>query len=244
MIYSNSASHWYYRDGRPAYDKTLREARKEPIVPSVTTILKVIGKPELDAWKQRELLAAAVSTPRTRGQTDEAYARTIVDIYDAKQGEAAKRGTAIHDELEAWLKGTARAGFSTQAIAAKNMLDDHGCKAALCEQSFAHTDGSHGYGGRIDLICELDDGLAIIDYKTQGIKLDKKGNPKHTTYDEWAMQLAAYRQWYCKRARCYNLIIGTNIEYTYLHEWSDEELERGWQMFRNCLDLFYLIKRL
>jgi hypothetical protein len=210
----------------------------------------VIGKPELDAWKQRELLATAVSTGRRPGQTDEEYAQEIVNLYDVKQGLAAKRGTAIHDELEAWITWKRQWDFSKEAAAAKICLDEHDMQLPICEESFAYICANgRGFGGRIDLQCFLDCDPAIVDFKTQTVKTDSKGKPKPTIYDEMGMQLWAYREGSkqfpaMRKAACYNLIIATNMDYVYLHKWDETELDRCGKMFYSAMELFYLGKRL
>ena len=56
--YKSEAGHWYTRDGEPMYtiigangkerNTTLRDAKKEGFVPSVTTILGMVAKPSLE----------------------------------------------------------------------------------------------------------------------------------------------------------------------------------------------------
>ena len=59
-------SHWYDRQGNPRYEvqgklgpkpTTLREARKEGWVPSVSTVWgDIVAKPMLNKWMQNELM--------------------------------------------------------------------------------------------------------------------------------------------------------------------------------------------
>ena len=61
LVKVEKPSHWYLQDGTPFYEvekkaggmrKTdIRDARKVNAVPSVTTILSVLAKPQLEAWK-------------------------------------------------------------------------------------------------------------------------------------------------------------------------------------------------
>jgi len=64
------SGHWYYEDGRPAYEvpyankpglkKTdLRDARKLNLKPSVTHIDRIVAKGVLDRWIKRQILGAA-----------------------------------------------------------------------------------------------------------------------------------------------------------------------------------------
>ena len=244
MIYVNNTAHWYRPDGTPAYEATLREARKETLYPSVTTVLKMMAKPELDAWKQRELLSVAVTTPRKPEQTDDEYARTIVDLYGEKQGVAMKRGSAIHDEIEGYITCKRMTDISPQAKMAIDLLHEHKLFAPQCEQSYATIVKDRGYGGKVDLAGMIDTRYAIVDYKTQTIKVDKKGIPKPTIYEEMGIQLSAYRKFFDGERDCYNLIIGTNMPYVHLHKWEEEDLDNCAEMFYDCLDLFYRVKGL
>ena len=68
------STHWYTRDGIPRYtiigangkerNTTLRDARKEGLIPSVTTILKVASNPVLNQWIQKQVLMAALTLPK------------------------------------------------------------------------------------------------------------------------------------------------------------------------------------
>ena len=58
--YKSEAGHWYDHDGNPMYtiigangkerNTTLRDAKKEGFVPSVTTIIGIAAKPSLENW--------------------------------------------------------------------------------------------------------------------------------------------------------------------------------------------------
>ena len=71
---ASESNHWYTRDGVPRYtvvgangkerNTTLRDARKEGLIPSVTTVLNVAAKPALNQWLQRQVLLAALTLPR------------------------------------------------------------------------------------------------------------------------------------------------------------------------------------
>jgi hypothetical protein len=80
--------HWYDLDGNPCHTSvgakgqevktTLTQARKRGLMPSVTTVLDILGKPELDRWKHNQITNACYSNPSIQqGQykwTPEGYA--------------------------------------------------------------------------------------------------------------------------------------------------------------------------
>jgi hypothetical protein len=64
--FKSESGHWYTQEGEPMYtiigangkerNTTLRDAKKEGLVPSVTTIMGVVAKPALETWKQNNYL--------------------------------------------------------------------------------------------------------------------------------------------------------------------------------------------
>ena len=77
MIKPEQSSHWYTKDGKPAYGANMTQARKEGLLPSVTSILQIIGKPGLDAWKMNELISVAAECPRGCGESVEDWGRHV-----------------------------------------------------------------------------------------------------------------------------------------------------------------------
>ena len=96
IVTPERAGHWYTKEGQPCFqvpkkngqgtkDTTLREARELGLLPSVTGILKVINKPELEAWKQSQLVAAALTLPRQREELEEWLRRWLRHTQSATE---------------------------------------------------------------------------------------------------------------------------------------------------------------
>lgn len=108
------AEHWYSRAGEPAYQQVtqkgglratdLRDARKLGLVPSVTTVLAVVAKPQLEKWKRDQSVMAALTLPRQDGETEETLLRRIYTDSEAQAKAAAEEGTRIHDAIEQYFK--------------------------------------------------------------------------------------------------------------------------------------------
>lgn len=138
-------------------------------VPSVTTIMKVLNKPGLVTWAN------------SLGWRRQSYEKVLE--------ESANKGTYIHELYHEYLfkEGTQfdishpdSLNFIYENInALKEFLLKHDLKPIWGEKSFSV---SH-YGGTIDLLCELDGKLTIIDFKTS-----KK------FYSSHFIQLGAYIQ--------------------------------------------------
>ena len=108
------SGHWYTKEGQPAYTvigangkeraTTLRDARKENLVPSVTTILKVANNPVLNQWIQKQVLLAALTLPRLEGENDESFIARVMEDSKQQGRDAADLGTAIHASIQAFLR--------------------------------------------------------------------------------------------------------------------------------------------
>jgi hypothetical protein len=245
--------HWYHTDGKPQYTvkskdgkdrpTTLRDARKMNLVPSVTTILKIAAKPALEAWKMEQMLLAALTLPRNDGESEKELINRIVADSKETAKSAAERGTRVHESIEAWFDGL-RGEVHHREIAEafeKGIFEHfktHPDQPWKTETAFA---SNLGYGGKIDLYCESDA------HAPTGIVLDAKTKEfgpgdDIIAYDEHLMQLAAYRHGLgLPHARCANVFASvSNPGLIHVYEWPEEELVKGWEMFKCLLQYFKL----
>jgi hypothetical protein len=250
---SAESVHWYREDGAPQYTvkakdgsnrpTTLRDARKMNLVPSVTTILKVAAKPALEAWKMEQMLLAALTLPRTPQESEQAFISRVVADSKETGKQAAEAGTRIHESVEKWFKGNKEVEHKFLASAVDEHIFQHfktnPHQEWRVERSFA---SQMGFGGKIDLFCDPDQDAPtgiVIDIKTkdfyQGDKVD--------AYDEHLMQLSAYRYGLgLPHARCANVFVSrASLGLVKIIEWSESDLERGWEMFK-CLLNFWKLK--
>jgi hypothetical protein len=242
----SEAGHWYTRDGVPRYtvigangkerNTTLRDARKEGLVPSVTTILKVAANPVLNQWIQKQVLMAALTLAKLDGESEEDYINRII-VDSKKQGkDAADVGTDIHNAIQAFYEGEKHSAYTQHREGCVRALEDvYGGQKWISELSFGH---EMGFGGKCDLHSTEGDGI-VVDIKTK----DFDDPEKVDGYDEHLMQLAAYRVGLrIPNARCGNVFVSRSVPgLAVVKEWSAEDLERGWLMFYNLLR-FWQIK--
>jgi len=59
---SGDGDHYYTAQGDPAYGAGIRLARQQHLLPSPSTILKVMSKPGLSIWIQNQLIETALYT--------------------------------------------------------------------------------------------------------------------------------------------------------------------------------------
>jgi len=249
---SAESVHWYGQDGSPAYTvkakdgsdrpTTLRDARKLNLVPSVTTVMKVAAKPALDVWKNEQLLLAALTLPRRPEETEKEFiARVIVDSKETGK-RAAEAGTRIHESIEKHYAGEKNIEHPECALAFEKLVFEHFKTHPFqkweTEVSFS---SPMGFGGKVDLYTRIDESTPlgiVLDAKTKDFGPDDKV----AAYDENLMQLAAYREGLdLPKARCANVFVSrTHKGLVKIHEWSEEDLQRGWEMFQALLRFWKL----
>jgi len=240
---ASESNHWYTRDGVPRYtvigangkerNTTLRDARKENLVPSVTTILNVASKPALIQWLQKQVLMAALTLPRRDGEPEDDYIARIMDDSKEQGRAAADAGTEIHASIQSFYEGVPTSRHEEHVKATVNALDGHfGRQAWIAERAFAH---EVGFGGKVDLHAAN----IVVDVKTK----DFTDPSKVDAYEDHLMQLAAYRVGLgMPSARCANVFVSRSVPgLVKIAEWDQADLERGWNMFHALLT-FWQIK--
>lgn len=249
---SSENTHWYRQDGKPQYTvpakdgsdrpTTLRDARKMDLVPSVTTILKVVAKPALEAWKLEQMLLAALTLPRIEGESEKSLIARIAADSKEEGKKAAERGTRIHESIEKWMANDKNVAHPEIAAAFDEKVWDHFKTNPHQEWKTERTFASElGYGGKIDLFCdpsELNPYGIVLDSKTKEFGPDEKV----VAYEEQLMQLVAYRMGLnLPHARCANVFLSvTHPGLVKVHEWPEADLKRGWEMFQNLLSYWKL----
>jgi hypothetical protein len=189
--HASESGHWYRRDGSPAYTiigkngaerpTTLRDARKENLLPSVTTIIRCAAAPGLTNWMIDQAIMAALTLPRIEGENDTDFMARVKEDSKEQAKKAAERGTRIH----AWVQGMFEGWMPPHEemryyeSVTKTLESECGLQEWICEKSFAHS----RYGGK----CDLHNDDYMIDIKTTD-----KDIFTVKAWDEHAMQLAAY----------------------------------------------------
>lgn len=240
--HAGDACHWYRQDGTPVYtiigkngrerNTTLADARKLCLVPSVTTICREADAPGLTNWKVDQGILAALTLPRDDGESEEDWLRRVKEDAKETARKAAERGTQIHAWVQQYFEGLA--GLPDEASIygsiVSDLLHQHEIDASLLwvEHSFA----AEGYGGKVDMFHPAH---LVLDIKTT----DKPLNGLKT-WDNHAMQVAAYRQGLGMPLARGGIIFVSTKEVEAKLIWIPEEaLERGWRMFCALEDYWY-----
>lgn len=238
MIHASESQHWYTRKGEPAYEvkavngnmrpATLRDARKIGLVPSVTTIIGCCDKPGLNRWKLEQMMHAALTLPRGPEEPEADWISRVWTDSKETARKAAEKGTAIHAAIQG--------AFEDRVIWNEYIPHFEGARDAMKiwagdqawtpERSFASI---LGFGGKVDLSSQD----VVVDFKTKEFGPDSGLK----TWDEHAMQLAAYRHGLgMPNARCAICYVSvTHPGLAMLIEIPEKDLANGWKMFLGLL---------
>lgn len=227
------------KDGSGVRPVTIADARKAGAYPSVTEILRVVAKPELEQWKIEQAILAALTLPRIENEPLEAFARRVAVDAEAQSQNAMSFGRRIHKALENYpaLPEDEIAPFVAAAFEwmRKEVEFIHGRETVVVNREM-------GYAGTFDLRCNLRGiGPAVCDFKSQSIK-----NGKPIFYDDWGLQLSAYSRAVHQPGEPLPVMVSIVINSKepgpiFCEQW--KEPERHWEAFCAAFDLWKYQKK-
>lgn len=192
----SDGSRFYTITGEPVYEipKKRGDGMKKPTItdaiehgwlPSVTTVIKTINKPQLNDWLINQAVKAIMDTPRRQGESNDEFVYRVLEVervQDDYADKAAQLGTDIHKAIEAALNEEAYDNkFEPYVLPVLQNLKILGRKV-WSEKILV----GEGYAGRSDYLGEDKESLTLVDFKTSA-KMPQKG-----AYAEHRMQTAAY----------------------------------------------------
>lgn len=188
-----TACHWVPKaDGKGTRPTTLRDARKLNLIPSVTTILKILHKQALVDWLVNQAVMAVLTAPRELGEDLDTFVDRVLNREQQQDQESQKArdlGTDIHAALEAALRGQPvddeRLRVYVDGPLAK--LRELG-KVLEVEKILV----GDGFAGKTDVILESGGLHTLVDFKSAKKIPDKGSWPEHR------LQLSAYASAYGK----------------------------------------------
>jgi len=175
-------------------------------------------------------MLASMTLPRAPDEAEDLYVQRVIKDSREHARAAAQRGTEVHTALESWYEGVMVADMMDyQMGVGEEVRKLFGEPKWISEKSFAC---ELGFGGKLDL-CTMDGDGIVIDFKTK----EFTDPAKVEAYDEHVMQLAAYRLGLnLSKARCANVFVSvTEPGLVVTKEWSEDDLERGEEMFYHLL---------
>lgn len=206
-VTEGTGGHWYTREGAPAYavakadgsgerPTTIRDARKLGLLPSVTTVLGILDKPQLTTWKIKTAIRAAIEVQRGDGEEIEAWVERVAERAGEPAAEAADLGTRIHDAIETACRGET---WDSQALGAYVapalgwLLGKLGQGGRISALESVIANPIYGFAGRVDCALEMPDGTVwVVDWKSRKTRPGETDAQAFTPYATHRLQLAAY----------------------------------------------------
>ena len=233
-----TGQHWYTLAGEACHYQesgkptTLREARKQNLVPSVSGVLGMIEKPHLTKWKCDEMIRKCLSNPHINGEPEREYIDRIHGYSNIDKHSILDFGNRVHKAIEQFNLCTFDDSDDPEIWPWLETYVRWTHRRLVRVISVEKTVASKrwGFGGTIDLVAEVRGirGPVIIDYKTQAYSGNK---PKF--HDEYVYQLAAYRKTMRPNPLCISLVISRDTPMPVVEKiWTSKELRRGWRVFK------------
>lgn len=230
------AGHFYRSNGEFVDGAGLREARKENLYVSPTTILHQVWNNEsMSYWKDSELVKACLCTPQYPGEEIRAYIGRVKAKADTIRDGAATFGSNLHDAAEHYGTGAYCDQFIQPWLDVYAVWHEANVKE-IVSREVTLVDHDLGCAGRTDLIyLSHQDEIVVADIKTQRVN----GSGKPEVRQGWLEQLAFYARAYQKQQslpdmpRIQNLLINsTSPSPVVVKDWSPMEADEGWLAFK------------
>ena len=245
----SSGAHWYNTSGLPAHTQpggkntTLRHARKQNLLPSVTTLIGQLEKPQLSKWKADKCIAGSFNNQPREGEAVRDYQNRIHQSLKDEQNEVLDFGTRVHKAIENVNNGTFDSLKEPDLFPFVEPFIRWSNSRLKSIRAVEKTviNPRIGYGGTVDLHCTVYSEkrpVFIVDYKTQNVK------DKIKFYPEWSYQLAAYRKCFKPVPQCMSLVINSNEPSEPVEKiWTAKELQAGWRIFKRLCHIWQDSKR-
>lgn len=249
----DSGNHWYTTEGMAAHTQptkkgaknpfrptTIKDAKEQKLLPSVSSILKVVANPALDRWKMMKVAEACYKQPPIADESLDDYTRAILDKAFDEASNAADLGTRIHANIEATFSERTMPYTEPEAmepaIVALEKVKSMGLSIEASEERVVCK--RHGFAGTCDLLFKKDGICGAIDFKTTKTKQD---DPIVTRFGQPA-QIAAYLSAYWNGGRGitelnegYNLYVSTTeIGRVDVVKYDHTTLQSEFDMFLNA----------
>jgi hypothetical protein len=207
-------------------------------VPSVTSILSVLNKPQLVSWAERltrdyikqELLAFRHTDSLKDLDLDNMLAKSSAE-HDRVRNAAADQGIAVHTSIASYIGEKSNVAHNDPIIVAFRKWQGAAQFEPIASERLVFS-REHGYAGTADLIGATRGRLALFDIKTgRGV------------YPEYQLQLAAYAVAWGEMTGhfpevCMNLHVGNNFTFTEANAFTAAELFPLFQTFLAAKRLF------
>ena len=235
--------------GKPR-PSTIKDAKDNGWYPSVTTILDILAKKQLEVWKcnQYALAARRLLAEGTKvhfNTAEKSYLGIVKEEALQQVDDAADLGTKVHEALEKGLQGKDYdKTYDIYVQPTKALLQTLGVRILYHELRLVNKE--FGYAGTTDgaFIVEPQGYVGILDFKTCKTVKDEPVDPRSS----WPAQIAAYHSTHYKEIpTAYNNAKGLSIAISTTEPgrveaiwYSGEQLETEWKMFYHLNEIYKL----
>lgn len=257
-VSEGTGGHWYSPTGEAAYEMpkkdgtgmrptTLRDARALGLLPSVTSVLSVLDRPQLTNWKVKNAVLAAGACPRADGEPEEDWVGRVLAKASEPTAEAANLGTRIHGAIEAaaagreWDSGTLGV-YVAPVLAWLCAKQRAGWKIMLQEGVVVNL--AEGFAGRVDCAMLAADGAVwLLDWKSRKTRPQDSDRTAFSVYDGHRLQAAAYVSHWADngigwgRVHCANVFV-SSTEPGRFAVVEHENVPAAWAAFKAVLEVW------
>jgi len=234
---AKSSRHFYTLepDGsvQEAYGLGIREARAARAFISPTTVIEEIRATpfHLKRWQRQQLVIACLDAPMSPGEVVEDYYNRVNDLSFRKSDTATEFGKKLHDLAQHYPNRPSDIALMPWYEYFKEWYDENVQEDLGIEERIA--DPAIGVAGTLDRRVVLrDTRLAILDFKTQGIK------DRVYFGDSWPKQLSFYgnaarkKFTYPETPICINVVIDSTAPAPLItKEWSKTDIDEAYKDF-------------
>ena len=236
-------NHYYTPDGVLVEGAGLKEARKQNLYVSPTTIIhEVWANTGLDYWKEGELIKAVLCTPQFPDEPMYQYVGRVRAKANRIKDKAAEFGTAVHDAAEHYGSGAYVDQFIQPYLDTYIVWFEGNVKRVIAREIVV-VDHDIGVAGKIDIVREnFSDEVCIDDLKTQTVKEGNKAGDRQGFLEQIAFYAKAYQKMngLPDAPRCQNLLINsTEVSPVVQLPWSPNQVEEGYQAFRALAWIYF-----
>src|SRR6266851_4814467 len=164
---------WYERDGSAKWEGDVRNARRNKLLPSVTSICDMWPKGWLEYYVKRQMWEATITTARAKEMGDEEFWQECLKWSDEHRERAADKGTRLHRCIHGTQKPEPDIAPFFDSWAKWNAFEN--ADVVWREKTLVNLEC--GYAGQADRLLVTDGNRQILDdFKTSAVK-DKRKPP-------------------------------------------------------------------
>ncbi|TAN06139.1 MAG: hypothetical protein EPN38_09395 [Rhodanobacteraceae bacterium] len=249
--HASESLHWYYPDGKPAYEvpssdgtkmvnPDIRHARKLSLLPSVTTVMRVLAAPGLERWKREQFALSALTLTRSPNEPDEHFLRRVDEDSRAWALKRADEGTRLHKAIEQAFRGEDYdRAFADHVELVKKKLDQ------LPLAFVADFKTKDTLDGKLERALFYDEHVMQLAAYAKALDHVDRAD---LTFEQcvvgegYAGRCDVHRRG-CSVAPLVSIMIGVRPAAVAVKIWEPAEAERGWSMFEHALKLWQLKNR-